>query len=67
MVQFIILLNGYNKSHKVSVNLGHSRIFKALNIAVLRNLPSVLIKKHESILFNQNNEQRPWKQILKKM
>lgn len=67
MVQFIILLNGYNKSYKVSVNLSQSRIFKALNIAVLRNLPSVLIKKHESILFNQNNEQRPWKQIFKKM
>lgn len=56
MVQYIILLHGYNKSHKASVDLSQSRIFKILNIAVLRNLPSVLIKKHE--IFNQNNEQR---------
>lgn len=63
MVQFIILLKRYNKSHKAYVDLCQSRIFKALNISVLRNLPSVLIKKHDRILFNQNNEQRPWKQI----
>lgn len=33
MVWFIILLNGYKNSHKASVDLSQSRIFKALNIA----------------------------------
>lgn len=59
MVQFTILLNGYNKSHKASADLSQSKIFKKLNIAMLRNLPSALIKKHERILFKQNNKHRP--------